>query len=86
MRLKQQGKELGKALRSDALKRIAEAADIVAVRSVMVHAIDEAARRFYEHFEFEPAPVDPSNCCCSSKISAKRSKQASSNASQEPVN
>jgi hypothetical protein len=25
----------------------------------MVHAIDEAARRFYEHFEFEPSPVDP---------------------------
>jgi GNAT superfamily N-acetyltransferase len=55
----QQGKGLAKALLFDALTRIEEAADIVAVRAVMVHAIDEAARRFYEHFEFEPSPVDP---------------------------
>lgn len=55
----QQGKGLGKALLFDALSRIEEAAEIVAVRAVMVHAIDEAARRFYEHFEFEPSPVDP---------------------------
>lgn len=55
----QQGKGLGKALLFDALTRIEEAADIVAVRAVMVHAIDEAARRFYEHFEFEQSPVDP---------------------------
>jgi hypothetical protein len=43
----------------DALTRIQEAAEIVAVRAVMVHAIDVAARRFYEHFEFEPSPLDP---------------------------
>jgi len=55
----QQGKGFGKALLFDALTRIAEAAEIVAVRAVMVHAIDETARRFYEHFEFEPSPVDP---------------------------
>jgi GNAT superfamily N-acetyltransferase len=55
----QQGKGLGKALLFDALTRIEEAANIVAVRAVMVHAIDEAARLFYEHFEFEPSPVDP---------------------------
>ena len=41
------------------MTRIAEAADIVAVRAVMVHAIDQAARGFYEHFEFEPSPVNP---------------------------
>ena len=55
----QQGKGLGKALLFDALTRIEEAADIVGVRAVMVHAIDEGARRFYEHFEFEPSPSDP---------------------------
>ena len=54
-----QGRGLGKALLFDALARIKEAADIVAVRAVMVHAIDEAARRFYQHFEFEPSPLDP---------------------------
>jgi hypothetical protein len=25
----------------------------------MVHAIDVAVRRFYEHFGFEPSPLDP---------------------------
>ena len=55
----QQGRGLGKALLFDALTRIAEAADIVAVRAVMVHAIDEAARRFYAHFGFELSPLDP---------------------------
>lgn len=54
-----QGKGLGKSLLFDALSRIAEAADIVGVRAVLVHAIDEAARRFYQHFEFEESPVDP---------------------------
>ncbi len=55
----QQGKGVGKALLFDALSRIEEAADIVGVRAVLVHAIDEAARRFYLHFEFEESPVDP---------------------------
>jgi GNAT superfamily N-acetyltransferase len=55
----QQGKGLGKALLFDALTRIEEAADIVAVRAVLVHAIDDKARKFYEHFDFEPSPVDP---------------------------
>lgn len=55
----QQGKGLGKALLFDALSRVEEAADIVGVRAVLVHAIDDAARRFYLHFEFEECPVDP---------------------------
>lgn len=55
----QQGKGLGKALLFDALSRVEEAAGIVGVRAVLVHAIDDAARRFYLHFEFEPSPVDP---------------------------
>jgi GNAT superfamily N-acetyltransferase len=55
----QQGRGLGKALLFDALSRIAEAADIVAVRAVMVHAIDDVARRFYQHFGFDESPVDP---------------------------
>ena len=55
----QQGKGLGKALLFDALRRIEEAADIVGVRAVLVHAIDEAARSFYLHFGFEESPVDP---------------------------
>jgi GNAT superfamily N-acetyltransferase len=54
--LEQQGKGLG-GFPFDALRRIEAAADIVGVRAVLVHAIDSAARRFYEHFDFEPSPV-----------------------------
>jgi GNAT superfamily N-acetyltransferase len=55
----EKGKGLGKALLFDALKRIEEAADIVGIRAVMVHAIDDQARRFYEHFNFDSSPIDP---------------------------
>ncbi|HEY3972418.1 MAG TPA: GNAT family N-acetyltransferase [Candidatus Sulfotelmatobacter sp.] len=53
----EQGTGLGKALLKDALARIVQAADIVGARAVLVHAIDEPARRFYEHFGFEPSPI-----------------------------
>ena len=56
--ISEHGKGLGKALLFDALKRVEEAADIVGLRAVMVHAIDDAARQFYEHFDFDPSPVD----------------------------
>ena len=54
----EQGKGLGKALLRDALARSAQAAEVVGVRAVMVHAIDEAARKFYLHHGFEASP-DP---------------------------
>jgi GNAT superfamily N-acetyltransferase len=54
----EQGKGLGKALLRDALARVARAADVVGVRAILVHAIDDAARRFYLHHGFEPSP-DP---------------------------
>jgi len=54
-----QGKGLGAALLLDALRRVLAAADIVGIRAVLVHAKDETARRFYEHFNFDPSPFDP---------------------------
>lgn len=54
-----QGKGLGKALLKDALLRTAQAADIAGIRCLLVHAKDEAARRWYESWEFEPGPTDP---------------------------
>jgi GNAT superfamily N-acetyltransferase len=51
------GTGLGKALLKDALVRIAQAADILGARAVLVHAIDELARKFYEHFNFEASPI-----------------------------
>jgi len=52
------GTGLGKALLKDALRKIADAADIVGARAVLVHAIDERAAAFYRHFGFQPSPID----------------------------
>jgi GNAT superfamily N-acetyltransferase len=40
------GKGLGKALLRDAPARISQAADVIGVRAVLVHAIDDPAREF----------------------------------------
>jgi hypothetical protein len=34
-------------------------ADIAGIRALAMHAKDDAARAFYEHFEFLPSPSDP---------------------------
>jgi GNAT superfamily N-acetyltransferase len=53
-----QGKGLGAALLKDALLRTLRAADIAGIRAFAVHAKDDAARAFYEHFDFAPSPAD----------------------------
>jgi GNAT superfamily N-acetyltransferase len=54
----QQGKGLGVALLQDALLRVEQAAEMIAIRAVLVQAINEKARDFYTHFGFSPSPVD----------------------------
>jgi GNAT superfamily N-acetyltransferase len=54
-----QRKGLGQALLKDALLRTAQAADIVGIRCLLVHAKDDTAQRWYESWEFEPSPTDP---------------------------
>lgn len=54
-----QGQGVGKALLRDAMLRTLQAADIAGMRALAVHANDESARRFYEHFDFVPSPTDP---------------------------
>jgi len=54
----EQGQGLGEALLKDALLRASQAADIVSARAVLVHAIDEDAKDFYTHFDFEPCPLN----------------------------
>jgi GNAT superfamily N-acetyltransferase len=49
-----QGKGLGAALLTDAMRRVLQAADIAGVRALVVHAKGDAARRFYEHVGFVP--------------------------------
>jgi GNAT superfamily N-acetyltransferase len=53
------GAGIGAALLKDALLRAASAADAIGARAVLVHARDDRARRFYEHFGFEASPSDP---------------------------
>ena len=54
-----QGQGAGKALLRDAMQRTLRAGDIAGIRAFAVHAKDEEARRFYEHFDFMPSPTDP---------------------------
>jgi GNAT superfamily N-acetyltransferase len=54
-----QGQGLGARLLDDALERIWRAAQEVAVRAVVVHAIDDAAAGFYERFGFRSLSAAP---------------------------
>ena len=49
-----QGRGLGVALLADAVKRSVAATDIVGARSMVVQALDDRARAFYERFGFRP--------------------------------
>jgi len=50
---------LGRALLRDAIRRTLQAADIAGIRAIAVHAKDDAAKRYYEQFDFAPSPTDP---------------------------
>nr|WP_246301715.1 GNAT family N-acetyltransferase [Granulicella arctica] len=54
----EQGNGLGSALLKDALLRMERAAEILGIRAVLVHAIDQQAGHFYERFNFERCPGD----------------------------
>lgn len=52
------GRGLGAGLLKNALLRVLNASRKVGVRAFIVNAKDDAARRFYEHFNFEGFPED----------------------------
>ncbi len=54
-----QRRGLGAALLADALVRVYSAAEQVAVRAVVVHAIDDNAADFYERFGFKALSTAP---------------------------
>ncbi|WP_394752613.1 GNAT family N-acetyltransferase [Crenothrix sp.] len=54
-----QGKGLGVALLQDAVLRTSQAADIVGIRGLLVHALSEQAKVFYEHHGFAASPTQP---------------------------
>jgi GNAT superfamily N-acetyltransferase len=53
-----QGQGIGAGLLLDALGRTLQVADIVGVRALAVHAKNDEAAAFYEHFGFAPSPTD----------------------------
>jgi GNAT superfamily N-acetyltransferase len=54
-----QGKGVGAGLLRNAMQRTVQAADIAGIRAFLVHAKDDKAKAFYEHFNFQPSPTDP---------------------------
>jgi GNAT superfamily N-acetyltransferase len=54
-----QGRHLGSSLLRDAMTRVVQAADVVGIRALTVHAKHNQARAFYEQYGFEPSPTDP---------------------------
>ncbi len=54
-----QGKGIGKALIRDAILRTLQAAEIAGIRAILVHAISEDAKQFYQKCGFTASPVDP---------------------------
>jgi len=56
---KWQGHRLGAGLLKDAMLRTLQAAEIAGIRAFAVHAKDDEARAFCEHFDFVASPSDP---------------------------
>ena len=61
------GQGLGGALLNDALLRTAQAAQIVGIRGLLVHALSPAASAFYQHYGFTASPTQPSTLILSIK-------------------
>jgi len=57
--IRAQGVKLGAALLQDAVTRVQFVAGNVGVRALLVHALHERAKRFYEHYGFRASPIHP---------------------------
>ncbi|WP_217576178.1 GNAT family N-acetyltransferase [Mesorhizobium sp. GbtcB19] len=65
-----QGKGLGLALLQDAVLRTGQAAAILGIRGLLVHAISDAAKAFYEHYGFQASPKNPMTLVLSLKTAS----------------
>jgi GNAT superfamily N-acetyltransferase len=54
-----QGIKLGAALLQDALQRCVQVSQNTGVRALLVHALNDQARQFYEHYGFGVSPAHP---------------------------
>lgn len=57
--LRAQGRKLGAALLQDALIRVRAVAENAGIRALLVHALNDKAKQFYEHYGFTASPVSP---------------------------
>lgn len=63
-----QGKGIGVALLQDAVARTAQAAAIMGIRGILVHAISNEAKAFYERYGFQASPNNPMTLVMSLKL------------------
>ena len=54
-----QGRKLGASLLQDAVKRCALVSQHAGIRAVLVHALHDRAKQFYEHYGFQPSAIHP---------------------------
>ena len=54
-----QGLHLGASLLQDAVNRAVAVSQDAGVRALLVHALHEQAKQFYEHYGFQPSPAHP---------------------------
>lgn len=52
-------KGIGRALVRDASIRVVAAAETIGIRALVIHAIDNNAKEFYQSLGFDPSPLDP---------------------------
>ena len=53
------GIKLGAALLQDAVNRAVAVSQNAGVRALLVHALHERAKQFYEHYGFQASPINP---------------------------
>ncbi|HBJ0321376.1 TPA: GNAT family N-acetyltransferase [Escherichia coli] len=53
-----QGQGIDRAMVRDAGLRVLQAAEVIGIRGMLVHALSDQAREFYLRVGFEPSPVD----------------------------
>lgn len=63
-----QGRGLGVALLQDAVLRTGDAAKILGIRGLLVHALSTEAKRFYERYDFAASPKNPMTLVLSLKV------------------
>ena len=54
-----QGQHLGASLLQDAVNRAVAVSHNAGVRALLVHALHEKAKQFYEQYGFQPSPTHP---------------------------